>query len=297
MTHETHKILRKNGKSFWFASLFLPQDVAADAATLYRFCRWMDDLADSGAKADAVARLEKVKLDLRARSSDDPVVASVLQIDRRVPLNFEALEHLVDALTDDASSDKQVKDEAELIRYCYGVAGTVGLAMSTILGANAERAALHAIDLGIAMQMTNIARDVLEDARKGRRYLPADWVENLSPRQLVEDVSQRDLVADAVRRLLDLADVYYAHGALGFPMIPAESRTGIRVAAGVYREIGQVLLERQYEWRGERAYVPLWRKSRIAAGVWIGSSRLERLSLARESSNLNRALEGLPGVR
>ena len=169
-------VLAKHGKSFYWASLFLGSKLADRAARLYLFCRFVDDLADG----DLPHRKESLE-DIRARlkGSSQPAGPEIeafisLASDNNIPL--EAARELLDGMLKD-QQPTVVKDQAELLRYCHAVAGTVGLMMCRVLNCRHQRADAFAIDLGIAMQLTNIARDVLEDAKMGRRYLPASWVD------------------------------------------------------------------------------------------------------------------------
>lgn len=291
------KIMRRNGKSFWFASLFLPRTIAADAAELYAFCRRMDDLADENDDPEAVTRLNSVRFDLQNGSSNDPSVQALLSLARRYSLDLRVADHLVQSFVADAATRLHLATEQELIRYCFGVAGTVGLMMSSIVGADPLQAHLHAIDLGIAMQMTNIARDVLEDARNGRRYLPGRWVQNLSPAAIVsEDLTSRECVSAAILRLLDLADRFYASAAYGFRYIPARSRPAIEIAATVYREIGISLRRGGVQWWGARAVVPSSRKAVLAATVLLGAGPMTHLPLTDSSDEIHQPIVGLPGA-
>jgi phytoene synthase len=178
--------------------------------------------------------------------------------------------------------------------------------MTPILGAwgpDARRAAIH---LGIAMQMTNIARDVLEDAQNGRRYLPGSWVNHLSAHAIESSASAREPVAHAVGRLLDLADLYYASAATGFALIPAHTRKGIEIAATVYRQIGVKLRRRHLAWWQGRVRVSLCRKLWIAVNVYVRSSSMNRAflpgsvrqrSTGHDAERLSLPLAGLPGVQ
>lgn len=290
--------LKRNGKTFWLASLFLPKETAADAATLYAFCRSMDDLADRQGGLEAAHRIERVQQDLRERRSDEPIVQGVIQLAERRGLDLHAAECLLDVLLQDAGEEIRILDEAQLLRYCYGAAGTVGLMMSAVLGASGAAARVQAIDLGIAMQLTNIARDVQEDALMGRRYLPADWVGGLLPEQIraVQPGSSiSEQIEQAIARVLTLADVFYVNGARGFPAIPPAARSGIRIAAAVYRQIGVKLRRRECDFTRGRVVVSLPEKLWIAARVLTGSSDLERIKLTAEVEALHANLAGLPG--
>jgi phytoene synthase len=293
--------MKRNGKSFWFASLFLPRQVAADAARLYAFCRTMDDLADVAVTEESRAALAQVRRDLKSGVTSIPDVQDFLALARQYELPCEAAEYLIATFLQDATTELHIEDEAQLVRYCYGVAGTVGLMMSPILGAQRQQAGEAAIHLGIAMQMTNIARDVLEDARNHRRYLPGCWVQHLTAQQIL-NASQshasdaRELVASAVDRLLELADSYYASASLGFPYIPTRARRGIEIAAAVYREIGTRLRRNHCAWWNGRVHVSTSRKLWITAQVYLGQSPIHRLRASARVESLSQPLAGLPGA-
>ncbi len=287
--------MRRNGRSFWFASRFLSRQTARDAGVLYAFCRTMDDLADESQDPRVIARLQQVRIDLAKGHSPDPCVEAFLHLAHRQRLPLEAADHLIQAFLCDAGTKLQIATEDDLIRYCFGVAGTVGLMMSPILGAVEIEARRHAIDLGIAMQMTNIARDVLEDARNGRRYLPGTYLDDLPPQAIAGEENCREAVSSAVERILGLADEFYSSAQLGFAFIPASNRTAIEVAARVYREIGVLLRARQLQWWGTRCVVSTPRKVMLATSVLLGRSSLVP-SHAKTPDGLHPALAGLPGT-
>lgn len=288
--------MKLHGKSFWFASLFLPKQVATDAARLYAFCRRMDDLADIAVTQENRDLLAKVRLELQSGVSADPVVADFLALAKQYDLPVDAADWIVGTFLQDAETPMLVADGNELVRYCYGVAGTVGLMMSPILGADRARAGGAAICLGVAMQMTNIARDILEDARQGRRYLPGEWVQDVSPQSMILFNESRPTIALAAKQLLDLADGYYALAVEGLPLIPPRSRRGIAIAAAVYREIGVELRKGKYAWWDGRVGVSLWRKLWVALRVLVGQSELDALRANHSATDLWSPLQGLPGV-
>ena len=296
--------LRRNGRSFWFASLFLPRQMATDAAVLYSFCRDMDDAADKttplSVGQDPVEHLKQIRADLIAGQSEDPLLAELLDLASRTSLDLRAAVCLLDTLLEDAARRAELPDEASLIRYCYGAAGTVGLMMCAILGVDSPKARLQAIDLGIAMQLTNIARDVVEDATLGRRYVPGVWVDDVRPQQIGEqyksDAKMRLTLAEGIERVLALADIFYAAAVPGFDAIPVQARKGIRIAAAVYREIGVGLRHRVCDCSRGRVVVPMLSKMRIAGSVYTGRSDLEEMSLPNDISRLHGLLSGLPGL-
>lgn len=266
------EVLRKHGRTFYLASFLLPVEARADAARLYHFCRVVDDLADEDEDFDAIA---DIRAQLQGDQPPQGLAAAMLELNARRGLSVEALLHLIDGVVSDQGS-VALQTDAELLRYCYRVAGTVGLAMCAVLGVEDPRAHAHAIDLGIAMQLTNICRDVLEDQQRDRRYIPAS----------------RPEVKPAVAALLTLADQYYASAVAGLPYIPWRARGAIAVAMQVYRQIGVRLLRQGGDPMRGRTIVPLWEK--LAVGAWA----LVRLPFARKTehhNSLHGALVGLPG--
>lgn len=250
------QLLALHGRSFHWARRLLGARHAERATRLYGFCRRIDDLADNAASpADAHAALDAIRQALHDGQSDDAAVRDMLQlmhccqIDASIPLE------LINGVGSDLG-DVRFADMDELMDYCYRVAGTVGLMMTAALDVSVPEALPHAIDLGIAMQLTNICRDVRDDALLGRRYLPATLVGELPPAALIEPTTAvRAKASDALRTLLDLADGFYASGEQGLHFLPAGARTGILVAARVYRGIGVVLREREYDCWSARAMV------------------------------------------
>ena len=255
------ELLARAGKSFHLAGKFLPPDRRRAATQLYAFCRGLDDLADETGDA---AQIEAVATALENNDHLHPLAALYLTLDEPDPKPAIALAR---ALRDD-TGPTEIADERALLRYCHGVAGTVGLMMARVLGATEPAADWHAIDLGIALQLTNIARDTREDADHGRRYIPATWL-NVPPSSIRR---APEIVHQAALRCLALAEPYYASGIAGLVYLPLESRRGILVAARVYREIGEELRRRGPHRKEDRVIVPAWRKATLVAGVILGGS-------------------------
>jgi phytoene synthase len=289
---QPQKILARHGKSFYWASKFLGADLAERAARLYLFCRYVDDLADG----DLPDRHESLE-DIRARLAGENVAAGPeieafieLANTHNIPLSAAA-ELLGGMLTD--QNPTAVIDEAELLRYCHAVAGTVGLMMCRVLNCNEPRADSFAIDLGIAMQLTNISRDVLEDAQMNRRYLPASWA-NFTPEQIAEaGVNCQQPVAQAIDRLLDLSEQYYASAQLGIRLLPFRSRLAIAIALRVYRQIGWVLKRRKVAWWKGRVMVTGVEKVLLSLR---STADLRPKKVPPHQTKLHQHLQGLAGV-
>ena len=260
------EVIRQHSRSFAFASRLLPASVRKDVQKLYAWCRWCDDAVDSCVSADeAKQRLFILREDVQRVYRNEPPVhrasawlaelVDKYDIDQCYPLA------LLDGMEMDLDLD-QIGTENELLVYCYRAAGVVGLMMCRVFGVTDRRALRHAKSLGIAMQLTNIARDVREDRQRGRCYLPQRWLPD------GVEASPQDDVHAAVRRILDLAEKYYEIGNQGMAYLPSTVRPCIRVAAAVYREIGMQIRRCDYQVLQGRIVVPKFRFASSAFLAW-----------------------------
>lgn len=279
LTVRAQQTLERHGRTFRQAQVFLPRASAEDAAVIYLFCREADDLADE-APDPAAAReaLDGMLAELRGERAPGPVVAAFLEVMERRGGSREPAIALVDAIRGDLEPVR-VADDAALLRYAWGVAGTVGLLMAPVLGTRAAEAAGPAQDLGIAMQITNICRDVREDALRGRVYLPATRLlaHGVRPEEVLTLGASREAVAAVVLELLDLADRYYASAKDGYRFLPWRARLCVAVAGAVYRRIGLRLREVH---GGDalvgRTVVPTLERIWTAAGALLGLLAIPR---------------------
>jgi len=286
-------VLAFHGKSFRFAGRFLNKKQLEDCARLYRFCRFVDDLVDK--ESDillAQKNLDHLKRNLELGYSQNSVVQDFIELAKLYQMQTSVVLELIKGIESDLTP-ALIKNEAELLRYCYRVAGTVGLLMCDVLGVKDPKAKPHAIDLGIAMQLTNIARDVQEDAEMGRRYIPGEWAGEVLPESLMRaSTTETEILKKSVQRLLSLANLYYESGGAGLGFLPTRARTGIKVAATVYKEIGLVIEEKAYDVFSGRAYVNLARKLRVAFKALM--SNTSRRPYAFHTASLHVYLKGLP---
>lgn len=287
------QVLARHGKSFYWASKFLGHELAERAARLYQFCRYVDDLADG----DLPDRQESLA-DIRARLAGKniaagPEIEAFIELANSNSIPLAAAVELLDGMLSD-QNPTAVADEAELLRYCHAVAGTVGLMMCRVLNCKEPRADSFAIDLGIAMQLTNISRDVLEDAKMARRYLPASWA-NFTPAQIAKAQSDcQQPVAQAISRLLALSEQYYASALLGIRLLPFRSRLSIAIALRVYRQIGWVLQRRKLAWWQGRVIVSRGEKVLLSLR---SLADLRPKAVPAHQTELHRHLQGLAGVQ
>ena len=293
--------LAVNGKSFHWARRFLGARMGRDAARLYAFCRLLDDMAD-GDIENGPARLRVIRDDLAAgRPGDDPALRDFLPLMAEKRFPAEVLVALIDGLLEDQAEIVALADEAALLRYAYRVAGTVGLLMCDVLDCHTPAARAHAIDLGIAMQLTNIARDVLEDAAMDRRYIPGDWVGGAAPADIRNAARQpgSGLHADvtaAVARLLDMAEIFYASGAQGYRYLPWRAHLSIAIAARVYRQIGVQLRATGCAWHKGRQVTGKFAKLRCSLVALASPGSRFGAPTRRHDEQLHLALRGLPYV-
>ena len=282
-------ILKNNGKSFFWASKFLPSLYVDRAAELYKFCRILDDIADSGEKT-SLDNLQNFYNHFKKNdiASFNKLNNHSLNCPEYLNLNSKkAVINLLDGLIFDQKT-VLIQEESDLICYSYQVAGTVGVMMCDALQCHNEKAKLFAIDLGIAMQLTNIARDVLEDAKMGRRYLPGSWVNQASPEEIVlasknNNHVKNNIISIAVERLLTLAEQYYLSGSQGFIYLPIKTRFAIAIASSVYREIGIQLKRKKYNWYEGRQVTTMGTKLKVS----VKNLFLELASISKQEVDHN----------
>lgn len=269
-------LLRAGSKSFSVASRLLPAPIRERTTVLYAFCRVTDDHVDDDPLASkrTVDGLRR-RLDeaFAGRSSDDPVDRAFAALLQDTPIPPALPEALLEGMEWDVEGRRYANLE-ELQDYAARVAGTVGAMMTLLMGVREPKALARACDLGIAMQLTNVARDVGEDARRGRVYLPFDWLEGIDVEAWLARPAPIPEVKTAVRRLLDEADALYRRADRGVAMLPRECRIAIRAARLVYSDIGRTISAADYDSVTRRAVVPRSRK------LWL---------LLRASSPVSRA--------
>ena len=252
--------LKREGKSFYWASFFLPKSSKKKAGILYSICRYFDDIADKYSE-NQTEYLNNTIEELQNHKHNQ--VNIFLQ---KSKINNSICIDLIEGLILDQQKIR-IKNEEELIKYSYHVAGTVGLMMSKIIGVKNEEAAKSAIDLGIGMQLTNIARDVYEDSKMKRIYLPANWIPNISLENLNNlnefNPENDEKISKAIHKVISLSEKFYLNGFAGLKYIPFSTRLGIFIAANVYRGIGIKIKSNKKKYFRERVYLNSFEKSLI----------------------------------
>ncbi len=262
--------IRHHSRSFYAASRLLPAAVRDAAVATYAFCRAADDAVDdAGSPAEARVRHAVTRRQLDRIYDGQPVESASGRAFARVVaasgIPREEPEALLDGMAQDLGTVR-IPDEDGVLLYCYRAAGVVGRMMSRIMGRADAEALARAVHLGIAMQLTNIARDVGEDARRDRVYLPATWLaEADGSATMVLQARPSPAVRRVTLRIVALAERYYGSGIAGIGLLPAGCRPAILSAALLYRAIGRRVRARDGDGVTERARVGRTHKAALVA--------------------------------
>ena len=213
-------------KSFNWAGFFLPKKIYQKCSALYDFCRTLDNIADE----DTILELKKEKFkkfkdDFKNKNLDNEIIKNIYLLIEEKNISLNIIYDLFDGIESDLRDELKINTFEELLIYSYRVAGTVGLMMAKILNVKTNNSLKGAIDLGIAMQLTNIARDVVEDSKKNRQYIASDF--------------------NTIQNTIKTASLFYDSSFKSIKEIPLSCRLSILVARRVYREIGNKILKKK----------------------------------------------------
>ena len=267
--------IRTGSRSFHAASLVLPRRVREPARALYAFCREADDAVDT--RPDTERALAELRQRLRMIYDGRPADCAADRAFADVVAAYAIPQTLPEALLDGFAWDaegRRYRTIGELRGYGARVAGAVGAMVAMLMGARQAEVVSRATDLGVAMQLTNIARDVGEDARQGRLYLPTEWLEaeGIDPDAFLADPRFTPGVARTVERLLAHAEELYQRAEAGIPALPASCRPGITAASRLYRAIGHQVARHGHDSLSRRAVVPAMRKVGLMMDALKGPS-------------------------
>jgi len=266
--------IAQHSKSFALASRLLDRRTRDHTAIVYTFCRRADDAVDL-AVGSPVAALDRLRGELdevyTGRAEDDVLRAfGEIARERAIPRRYP--DELLAGMAMDVAGTRY-RTVADLQRYCYRVAGVVGLMMCHVFGVRDDRALLPAAQLGIAMQLTNIARDVAEDWARGRCYLPDELLASHGVGGVAGELggplpaTARAGFAGALRELLAIADRHYRAAGAGIPALPWRAALAVRAARSVYAAIGGVIARNGYDVTAPRAVVSRGRKLVLVAAA------------------------------
>ena len=222
----SNNLISTHAKSFSWAGFFLAKQTFENGSSLYDFCRTLDDIADENASLDSKKqKFNKIKKDFIERNFENPLIKNIYNLIKKFNISEKIVLDLFDGIESDIKENIEFKTKRELLVYSYRVAGTVGLMMAKILKVDSKIALRSAVDLGIAMQLTNIARDVVEDSDRNRKYIDHDFIK--------------------IKETLGIAELFYKSSFKSIKEIPLVNRFAILVARRVYREIGNNILRKK----------------------------------------------------
>ena len=239
-----NNLLEKHAKSFYWASFFLSKEISNKCSSLYNFCRTLDDIVDDKDKLEIKKdNFLKFKKNFINKNLNNPVIKEMWSIINSEKISEKVVTDLFEGVETDLEEKVQINSKKELLVYSYRVAGTVGLMMSKILKVKNKEALKGAIDLGIAMQLTNIARDVCEDKDRNRQYIKPDF--------------------SAIKETINESQIFYQKSFSSISSIPLRSRFSVIVARRVYKKIGDYILKQKNTENYNKAgkiYVPIFGK-------------------------------------
>jgi phytoene synthase len=283
-------LLRTGSRTFFAASLILPADIRNPASALYAFCRLADDAVDleNASSADTIAHLRaRLTLAYEGRPLDHPADRAFAATVARFNIPRTLPEALIEGFVWDGAG-RRYETLPDLLAYAARVAGSVGAMMALVMGVKSAGIAARACDLGMAMQLSNIARDVGEDARTGRLYLPMQWLREagVDPDGWLAKPVFNDALACVIARLLAEAERLYERAEPGIAGLPLTCRPGIRAARYLYAEIGHEVARRGYDSVSSRAVVPLGRKLSVMGRSLVGRRSVlgETLAMAADEA-------------
>jgi phytoene synthase len=264
-------ILAHGSRSFAAAARLLPARVRGPATVFYAFCRLADDAVDES--EDPTMAVQELSARLDAIHAGAAELGAVDAAFARVVAHHAIPRPLLDALVEGFLWDARGRaypELCDLLDYCARVASAVGAVMTLLMGVRSPVALARACDMGAAMQLTNIARDVGEDLRGGRLYLPRRWLEaeQLDPEALLAAPTFTPALGRVVARLLEQAERLYVRADAGVGLLPADCRGAIRAARRIYAEIGREVARAGHDSVGRRAVVGGARKLWLGLGAW-----------------------------
>ncbi|MEO1102195.1 MAG: phytoene/squalene synthase family protein [Pseudomonadota bacterium] len=293
--------LAKGSKSFAAAAKLLPGDVRDDVAKLYAWCRHCDDVIDGQVLGhgerpvdDPAGKLQALRAQTNAALAGEATGVAVFdgfgEVATRHGITPRLAHDLLDGFAMDVAEARYATLD-DLAAYCYGVAGAVGVMMALVIGVppNETDTLDRASDLGLAFQMTNIARDVIADAKAGRVYLPSDWLAQSGVAPMPDAVAapqNQRAVWQVTERLVSAAEAYYASADVGVARLPFRPAWAIAAAGRVYRAIGTHRREVGPERLDERVSTSRTEKLAIVAVSALAAARRERPSSALDRTGL-----------
>ena len=255
--------IKFRAKTFYFASFFLPKKIKKDIGYLYIFCRYLDDIGDEKniKKKESLRKLNEIKKEILKKNTKNPIITKFIYLQRKYKIENKVAFQLIEGIKTDLKETVEIKDNKELILYCYSVAGTVGYMFCKIVNVNDKKLYLRAIQLGIGMQRTNISRDVKEDLEANRIYLPKTFREfKGKKKKILANQNIRQSISQDLKNFLLKTNSYYLNSWEGIKKLPLRYSITVSIAAELYQRIGLKIINNNCNVWEKRIHLKLFEK-------------------------------------
>ena len=287
-------LMRKHGKTFYWASFFLDKSKMQAIYSIYSFCRKVDDMVDEAKTPDIAKKRLLIFMEAWKKGKSHPVINLLSDIPRENWPNQKLVKNFLNGQISDIKFSS-FKSEKSLIIYCYQVAGTVGLMVCDIFGVKDKKMRYFAIDLGIAMQLVNISRDIYEDSLRNRVYMPESLIGKYSAKEIAnpnEETARK--IDEARKKIIKLANIYFDSASRAIDHLPKGASLAVKLASALYQQIGYQLMNAQYVHNEKRCYVSNFSKLLITLGIITKYLTSFKEEMKVHNENLHKFIHNLP---
>jgi phytoene synthase len=286
--------MRKHGKTFYWASFFLDKSKMQAIYSIYSFCRKVDDMVDEAKTPDIAKKRLLIFMEAWKKGKSHPVINLLSDIPKENWPNQKLVKNFLNGQISDIKFSS-FKSEKSLIIYCYQVAGTVGLMVCDIFGVKDKKMRYFAIDLGIAMQLVNISRDIYEDSLRNRVYLPESLIGKYSAKEIANPNKETARKIDEARKkIIKLANIYFDSASRAIDHLPKGASLAVKLASALYQKIGYQLMNAQYVHNEKRCYVSNFSKLLITLGIITKYLTSFKEEMKVHNENLHKFIHNLP---
>ena len=254
--------LKFRAKTFYFASVFLPNKIRKDIENLYIFCRYVDDIGDGGnfTKKNAIKKLNQIKSQILIKKSDNLIISEFISLQTKYKINALIPIDLINGVKSDLNN-VDFKSNKELLKYCYQVAGTVGYMFCKIIKVNNTKLIFRGVQLGIAMQRTNISRDIKEDLESNRMYLPKEVRQYKGQKKkIIHNNKLKKIISEDLFSFLTQTEKFYQNSWIGIRKLPFKYAVPVSIAAELYQRIGNKIIKKNCNIWDTRIYLNKFEK-------------------------------------
>jgi phytoene synthase len=287
-------LMRKHGKTFYWASFFLDKSKMQAIYSIYSFCRKVDDMVDEAKTPDIAKKRLLIFMEAWKKGKSHPVINLLSDIPKEKWPNQKLVKNFLNGQISDIKFSS-FKSEKSLIIYCYKVAGTVGLMVCDIFGVKDKKMRYFAIDLGIAMQLVNISRDIYEDSLRNRVYMPESLIGKYSAKEIAnpnEETARK--IDEARKKIIKLANIYFDSASKAIDHLPKGASLAVKLASALYQQIGYQLINAQYVHNEKRCYVSNFSKFLITLGIIKKYLTSFKEEMKPHNENLHKFIRNLP---